>query len=76
MDSINAIILNAPEAVGDLWTYEDYGVKAANCIPNPVAPFEYSGVYKFGVDGEPAPPESADEMRRSAEGYLGIRFEL
>lgn len=76
MDSINAILLNAPEVVGDPWTYEDYGVKAVNCVPAPVPPFEYTGAYAFGVDGEPAEPAGADEMRKAAEGYHGIRFEL
>jgi len=76
MDAMNAILLSPPAHPGDAWTYEDYGVKAANCVPNSVPPFEYGGVEAFGLDGKPAPPQSVDEMRKGAEMYHRIKLEL
>ncbi|KAI0916381.1 hypothetical protein AcV5_003338 [Taiwanofungus camphoratus] len=76
MDSMNAILLSPPEKPGDAWSYNDYGVKAANCVPSSVPPFEYSGVQAFGPDGKMAPPESAEEMRKGAELYHRIKLEL
>ncbi|KAI0918247.1 hypothetical protein AcV7_007046 [Taiwanofungus camphoratus] len=76
MDSMNAILLSPPEKPSDAWSYNDYGVKAANCVPSSVPPFEYSGVQAFGPDGKMAPPESAEEMRKGAELYHRIKLEL
>ncbi|KAF9806666.1 hypothetical protein IEO21_08603 [Rhodonia placenta] len=76
MDALNAILLAPPERPGEAWTYEDYGVKAVHCVPPAVPPFEYVGVEAYGLDGRPAPPESADEMRKGAEMYHRIKLEL
>lgn len=76
MDSTNAIILDAPETPGAPYTYEDYGVKPAHCVPDEIPPFEYAGLKAFGLDGRPAPPSSAEELRKAAELYHRIKLEL
>ena len=76
MDSTNSVLLNAPDKPGDAWKYDDYGVGAVNCIPQPVAPFEYLGIKTFGLDGKQAPPTTAEEMRKSAELFHRIKVEL
>ncbi|KAI1798357.1 amine oxidase catalytic domain-containing protein [Ganoderma leucocontextum] len=76
IDSINSILLTAPEKPGDPWTFDDYGVQPVNCIPDEVPPFEYVGVQTFGLDGHPAPPATAEEMRKSAELFHRIKVEL
>ena len=76
MDSINSILLTAPEKAGDPWPFDDYGVQPANCVPDQVPPFEYVGVQTFGLDGKPAPPATAEEMRKSAELFHRIKVEL
>ncbi|OSD07848.1 amine oxidase catalytic domain-containing protein [Trametes coccinea BRFM310] len=76
MESINSILLSAPEKPGQPWTFDDYGVGPANCIPDAVPPFEYTGVQTYGLDGKPAPFTTAEEMRKSAELYHRIKLEL
>ena len=76
MDSINAILLTPPDKPGARYEFDDYGVKPAHCVPAAVPPFEYAGERVFGVDGEPAPPASAEELRKAAELYHRIKLEL
>ncbi|EJF56720.1 amine oxidase catalytic domain-containing protein [Dichomitus squalens LYAD-421 SS1] len=76
IDSRNAILLSAPEKPGAPWAFDDYGVRQAHCVPPPVAPFEYRGVSAFGLDGAPAPAQTAEEMRKSAELFHRIKVEL
>lgn len=76
MDSTNAILLTPPERAGDEWAYEDYGVRDVHCVPSVVPRFEYNGVQLHGLDGKLAPPESAEEMRKSADLYHRIKLEL
>ncbi|OBZ78393.1 Amiloride-sensitive amine oxidase [copper-containing] [Grifola frondosa] len=61
MDSTNAILISAPTQPGR---------------HGPVPPFEYVGVQAFGLDGKPAPPTTAEEMRKAAELYHRIKIEL
>lgn len=76
MDSVNAILLTLPQELGAPFLYDDYGVKPAHCVPGEVPPFEYSGLEAFGLDGEAAPPASAEDMRKAAEMYHRIKLEL
>ena len=76
MDSKNSILLSAPQKAGDPWSFNDYGVAPVNCIPDSVPPFEYVGVQTYGLDGKPAAPTTAEEMRKSAELYHRIKLEL
>jgi primary-amine oxidase len=43
IDSTNAIFLTPPKEPGDAFTYDDYGVKPAHCIPEAPPFFEYHG---------------------------------
>lgn len=76
MDSVNAILLSNPVAPGAPYTFDDYGVRPAHCVPDAIPPFEYAGLQAFGVDGRPAPPASAEELRKAAELYHRIKLEL
>ena len=76
MDSINAILLDVPAAPGAPYTFDDYGVKPAHCVPDAVPPFEYAGLTAYGLDGRRAPPASTEEMRKMAEMYHRIKVEL
>ncbi|KAI0659027.1 amine oxidase catalytic domain-containing protein [Cubamyces menziesii] len=76
MDSKNSILLSAPKKAGDPWSFDDYGVAPVNCIPDSIPPFKYVGVQTYGLDGKPAAPATADEMRKSAELYHRIKLEL
>ncbi|PSR74266.1 hypothetical protein PHLCEN_2v10010 [Hermanssonia centrifuga] len=75
MDSLNAILLHPPEPHSQ-YTFDDYGVKPAQCIPEAIPPFEYSGLTAFGLDGRPAPEVSLEELRKAAELYHRIKLEL
>ena len=76
MESVNAILLNAPDEPGARYTFDDYGVKPAHCVPDAVPPFEYAGLTAYGLDGKKAPPASTEEMRKAAELYHRIKLEL
>ncbi|OCH86254.1 amine oxidase catalytic domain-containing protein [Obba rivulosa] len=76
LDALNAVLLSPPGKPGDRWGFEDYGVSPGHCVPAPVPPFEYPGVQAFGLDGKPAVPASAEEMRKEAELYHRIKIEL
>lgn len=76
MDSTNAILLTPPQVPGDPFGYNDYGVKAVECIPDAVPPFEYKGLKAFGLDGKEAPPASIKQLRNEAELYHRIEVEL
>ncbi|TFK81174.1 amine oxidase catalytic domain-containing protein [Polyporus arcularius HHB13444] len=76
MDSTNSILLTAPVKPGDPWTFDDYGVAPAHCVPDAVPPFEYVGVETFGLDGKHAPPTTSEEMRKGAELFHRIKVEL
>ncbi|KAH7926787.1 amine oxidase catalytic domain-containing protein [Leucogyrophana mollusca] len=76
IESTNAILLQSPEKPGDPFSHDDYGVRPAHCIPEPVAPFEYFPVQIFDLDGKRAPPATVEEMRRAAELYHRIKMEL
>lgn len=76
MESTNSILLTAPKEPGKPWAFDDYGVPNTHCIPAAVPPFEYVGVQTYGLDGKPAPPATAEEMRKSAELYHRIKVEL
>ncbi|KAF8514971.1 amine oxidase catalytic domain-containing protein [Gautieria morchelliformis] len=75
IDSSNAILLSTPKDAGGPFTFDDYGVKPKNCLPNPVPAFEYSGMKSFGTDGN-IRSVSVEEMRREAEAPFRIRMEL
>ena len=76
MESTNAILLTPPAVAGDDWEYNDYGVSSVHCAPPPVPPFNYYGVSVYGLDGQLAPPESAEEMRKASDMYHRIKLEL
>ena len=76
MDSVNAILLTPPTEPGAPYAFDDYGVRPAHCIPDEIPPFEYPGLKAFGLDGRPAPPTTAEEMRKAAELYHRIKLEL
>ncbi|KIJ69836.1 hypothetical protein HYDPIDRAFT_104468 [Hydnomerulius pinastri MD-312] len=76
IESTNAILLQTPEKPGDPFTYEDYGVQPAHCIPQAPSPFEYSPMKIFDHAGKPAPFTSIEEIRKSSELYHRIKFEL
>ena len=76
MQSLNAILLSSPEKPGDPFTWDDYGVKPAHCIPDAVPPFDYVGLTAYGLDGKEAPPASTEELRKFAEWYHRIKLEL
>ncbi|EIW55896.1 amine oxidase catalytic domain-containing protein [Trametes versicolor FP-101664 SS1] len=76
MESTNSILLTAPKEPGEPWTYDDYGVGVAHCVPAVVPPFEYRGVQTYGLDGKAAAPSTAEEMRKSAELFHRIKLEL
>ncbi|KAI0646161.1 amine oxidase catalytic domain-containing protein [Trametes meyenii] len=75
-ESTNAVLLSAPGAPGRPWAVDDYGVAPAHCAPAAVPPLEYVGVRAFDLAGRPAPPATADEMRKSAELFHRIKIEL
>lgn len=74
IDSTNAILLQAPSNPGDPFTFEDYGVRPAHCVPRPPAPFEYSPVHVFDHRGEEAQFESVEAMRAGSELYHRLKF--
>jgi primary-amine oxidase len=76
MESTNAILLTAPKELGDPFTYDDYGVKPAHCVPKAPAPFEYVGMKVHDQDGNLARPMSVAEMRRMTEMYHRMQVEL
>jgi len=76
IDSSNAILLKSPVNPGDAFTYDDYGVSPAHCIPEAPAPFEYAPVQVYSLDGVLTPPASVDELRKQAEMYHRIKLEL
>ncbi|KAH7912931.1 copper amine oxidase, partial [Hygrophoropsis aurantiaca] len=76
IESTNAILLKSPEKPGDPYTYNDYGVRPAHCVPEPLEPFEYRPVQVFDLDGKATAPETVEEMRRNAELYHRMKMEL
>ncbi|KZV64877.1 amine oxidase catalytic domain-containing protein [Peniophora sp. CONT] len=76
MESRNAIVLNGPLTPGSPYTFDDYGVKPAHCLPQPVPAFEYSGLTAFGLDGKKAPPAEQEELRKQAELFHRIKIEI
>ncbi|TFK55964.1 amine oxidase catalytic domain-containing protein [Heliocybe sulcata] len=76
IESINAVILTAPAKTGDPFTYDDYGVKPANCVPEIVPDFEYGGLSAYTMDGELAPPMEFEELRKQSELFHRIKLEV
>jgi len=76
IESTNAILLKNPEKPGDPFTYDDYGVRPAHCMPEHPSPFEYQPAKMFDVDGNPAPASSIEDMRKASELYHRIKLEL
>ncbi|KDQ64574.1 hypothetical protein JAAARDRAFT_28216 [Jaapia argillacea MUCL 33604] len=76
LESINAILLRAPVTPGAPFTFDDYGVKPENCVPEKVGEFEYGGLTAFGVDGKVKEGMGIEEMRREAELYHRIKLEF
>lgn len=75
IDSTNAILLTPPEDRGDPFTYDNYGVKPAHCVPAAPPPFEYYGMTIHDQDGNLA-PASMEGMNRMTETYHRIQVEL
>ncbi|KAG2357950.1 copper amine oxidase [Suillus spraguei] len=76
IESANAILLQPPKKPGDPFSYNDYDVRPAHCVPQPPAAFEYYPEQVYDLDGKPAPPSTVEEMRKASELYLRIKFEL
>ncbi|EIN14536.1 amine oxidase catalytic domain-containing protein [Punctularia strigosozonata HHB-11173 SS5] len=76
VESSNAILLSAPDVPGGSYKYDDYGVSPVECVPPPLAPFEYKGLKAFGSDGRPAPLKDTEELRKEAELFHRIKVEL
>ena len=76
MESTNAIVLNGPPTPGAPYTFDDFGVKPAHCLPQPVPAFEYSGLTAFRLDGKKAPPAEQEELRKQAELFHRIKIEI
>ncbi|KAG1906828.1 amine oxidase catalytic domain-containing protein [Suillus fuscotomentosus] len=76
IESANAILLQPPKKPGDPFSYDDYNVRPAHCVPQPPAAFEYYPEQVYDLDGKPAPPSTVEEMRKASELYLRIKFEL
>ncbi|KAG1735034.1 amine oxidase catalytic domain-containing protein [Suillus lakei] len=76
IESANAILLQPPKKPGDPFSYNDYNVRPAHCVPQPPATFEYFPEQVYDLDGKPAPPSTVEEMRKASELYLRIKFEL
>lgn len=76
IESANAILLQPPKNPGDPFSYNDYDVRPAHCVPQPPAAFEYYPEQVYDLDGKPAPPSTVEEMRKASELYLRIKFEL
>ncbi|OJA18090.1 hypothetical protein AZE42_04165 [Rhizopogon vesiculosus] len=75
IESANAILLQPPTTPGDPFSYTDYGVRPAHCIPQPPAAFEYYPEKEYDLDGKLAPPSTVEEMRKASELYLRLKFE-
>jgi primary-amine oxidase len=76
IESTNAVLLKNPEKPGNPFTYDDYGVKPAHCLPEHPSPFEYHPAKMFDLDGRPAPASSIEDMRKASELYHRIKLEL
>lgn len=76
IESSNAILLQPPKKPGDPFSYNDYNVRPAHCVPRPPAAFEYYPEQVYDLDGKPAPASTVEEMRKASELYLRIKFEL
>ncbi|KAF7984670.1 hypothetical protein HWV62_12936 [Athelia sp. TMB] len=76
IDSTNAILLSVPKNPGDPFTFDDYGVRPAVCVPEAPAPFEYSTPTLHDRTGNVKPPSNMEETRRLAEMYHRIPMEL
>ena len=76
IDSLNAILLQAPSNPGDPFSFDDYGVRPVDCVPRAPAPFEYAPVKIFDHQGEAVAFESVKAMREESELYHRIKFGL
>ena len=76
IDSTNAILLSVPKNPGDPFTFDDYGVRPAVCVPEAPAPFEYSTPMLHDRAGNVKPPSDMEETRQLAEMYHRIPMEL
>ncbi|KAG1752406.1 copper amine oxidase [Suillus paluster] len=76
IESTNAVLLKNPEKPGDPFTYNDYGVQPAHCLPEHPSPFVYHPAKMFDLEGKPAPASSIEEMRKASELYHRIKLEL
>ena len=75
MELKNAILLHEPANLGELYTYDDYGVKQDfTCLPESPVPLEYGATqWLEGKDG-PHAMGLAGSLRDPADMYL--RFKL
>jgi primary-amine oxidase len=76
MDSTNAVLLTQPKLAGDPFTFTEYGVEQAHCVPAAPAPFTYEGLTAFGYDGKRRAPAATEELRKEAELFHRIKIEL
>lgn len=75
IESANAILLQPPTRPGDPFSFTDYGVHPAHCVPQPPTAFEYYPEKVYDLDGKLAPPSTVEEMRKASELYLRLKFE-
>ncbi|KAJ3861776.1 amine oxidase catalytic domain-containing protein [Lentinula novae-zelandiae] len=77
LESTNAILLSAPSQPGEPWGFDDYGVKQDfTCVPETPPPFEYLDPKVYDEEGRLKESESVEDMRKMAEMYHRIKFEL
>lgn len=77
LESTNAILLSAPSQPGEPWGFDDYGVKQDfTCVPETPPPFEYLDPKVYDEEGRLKELESVEDMRKMAEMYHRIKFEL
>ncbi|KAF8590695.1 amine oxidase catalytic domain-containing protein [Ramaria rubella] len=75
IDASNAVLLRAPLEAGGTFSFDDYGVKPKNCLPDPVPVFEYSGMKNFDPDGNLRVLD-VEKMRQEAELTHRIKVEF
>ncbi|PPR06108.1 hypothetical protein CVT26_005335 [Gymnopilus dilepis] len=75
MELKNAILLHEPANPGELYSYDDYGVKQDfTCLPESPAPLEYGATQWLEGEGGSHAMGSAGSLRDPADMYL--RFKL
>lgn len=76
MESTNAIVRTKSGTPGRLYDYNEYGVKQANCVPPPVAPFEYEDMELIDLNGQSLAPSTVQDLGSAQNVMRYIKVEL